>query len=143
MAFCIAVFKRPVATVASNVFSYSDLNPPLGEVNYMVEVVGVSCDPSRSLVYSRSNILDLLAQSVSEELNSIVKIFPNPTSTNITIQLDERDLGSQVIIFNALGQEVFSERIAFVNQLLNIEKLSEGFYFLKIEGRVLRLQIVK
>jgi len=119
------------------------LNPPIGETNYMVELVGVSCDPSRSLVYSRSNILDLLAQSVSEVMNSDFQIFPNPTSTNITIQLDERDLGSQVIIFNALGQEVFSERIAFVNQLLNIEKLSEGFYFLKIEGRVLRLQIVK
>jgi len=132
-----------VATVASNVFSYSDLNPPLGEVNYMIEVVGVSCDPSRSLVYSRSNIIDLLAQSISEELNSIVKIFPNPASTNITIQVNERDLGSQVFIFNAIGQEVFSERITSTNQLLNIEKLTEGFYFLKIEGQVVRLQIVK
>jgi hypothetical protein len=30
-----------------------------------------------------------------------------------------------------------------VNQTLNIEKLSEGFYFLKLEGHVVRLQIVK
>jgi hypothetical protein len=112
-------------------------------MNTMIEVVGVSCDPSRSLVYSRSNIIDLLAQSISEELNSIVKIFPNPASTNITIQVNERDLGSQVFIFNAIGQEVFSERITSTNQLLNIEKLTEGFYFLKIEGQVVRLQIVK
>jgi len=105
--------------------------------------MGVSCDPSRSLVYSRSNILDLLAQSVSEELNSDIKMFPNPASTRITIQVNESDLGSQVIIFNALGQEVFSERIAVVNQLLNIEKLTEGFYFLKMEGRVIRLHVVR
>jgi hypothetical protein len=132
-----------IATVASNVFSYTDLNPPIGEVNYMVEVVGVSCDPSRSLVYSRSNILDLLAQNVSEELNSIVKIFPNPASTNITIQVNESDLGSQVFIFNAIGQEVLSERITSTSQLLDIEKLTEGFYFLKLEGSVVRLQVVR
>jgi hypothetical protein len=132
-----------IATVASNVFSYTDLNPPMGEMNYMIEVVGVSCDPSRSLVYSRSNILDLLAQNVSEELNSTIQIFPNPASTQITIQTNESDLGSQVFIFNAIGQEVLSERITSTSQLLNIEKLTEGFYFLKLEGSVVRLQIVK
>jgi hypothetical protein len=132
-----------IATVASNVFSYTDLNPPMGEMNYMIEVVGVSCDPSRSLVYSRSNILDLLAQNVSEELNSTIQIFPNPASTQITIQTNESDLGSQVFIFNALGQEVFTERLNAINQILNVKNLSEGFYFIKVEGRVVRLQIVK
>jgi hypothetical protein len=132
-----------IATVASNVFSYTDLNPPMGETNYMIEVVGVSCDPSRSLVYSRSNILDLLAQNVSEELNFTIQIFPNPASTQITIQTNESDLGSQVFMFNALGQEVFTERLNAINQNLNVENLSEGFYFIKVEGRVLRLQIVK
>jgi len=132
-----------VATVASNVFSYTDLNPPMGEMNYMIEVVGVSCDPSRNLVYSRSNILDLLAQNVSEELNSTIQIFPNPASTQITFQLNESDLGASVFIYNALGQEVLVDRLNAVNQTLNIEKLSEGFYFIKVEGRVVRLQIVK
>jgi hypothetical protein len=132
-----------IATVASNVFSYTDLNPPLGEVNYMIEVVGVSCDPSRSLVYSRSNILDLLAQNVSEETKVTFEVFPNPASTYLTIQLNEKDLGAQVLVFNALGQEVLSERVSSVNQLLNIEKLSEGFYFLKIESQIVRLQVIK
>ncbi len=132
-----------IATVASNVFSYTDLNPPFGETNYMIEVVGVSCDPARTLVYSRSNILDLLAQNVSEELNSILQVFPNPASTQITIQINESDLGASVFIFNALGQEVLVDRLNAVNQTLNIEKLSEGFYFIKVEGRVVRLQIVK
>ena len=109
----------------------------------MIEVVGVSCDPSRSLVYSRSNIIDLLAQNISEELNSIISIFPNPASTNISIQVNESDLGSQVFIFNTIGQEVFSERIASVNQLLNIEKLTEGFYFIKLESSVVRLQVLR
>lgn len=132
-----------IATVASNVFSYTDLNPPLGEVNYMIEVVGVSCDPSRSLVYSRSNILDLLAQNVSEEMKGTFEVFPNPASTYLTIQLSEKDLGAQVLVFNALGQEVLNERVSSVNQMLNIEKLSEGFCFLKIESQIVRLQVIK
>jgi hypothetical protein len=109
----------------------------------MIEVVGVSCDPSRSLVYSRSNILDLLAQNVSEETKVTFEVFPNPASTYLTIQLNEKDLGAQVLVFNALGQEVLSERVSSVNQLLNIEKLSEGFYFLKIESQIVRLQVIK
>ena len=132
-----------VATVASNVLSYTDLNPPLGELNYMVEVVGVSCDPSRSLVYSRSNILDLLAQNVSETMNATLEVFPNPASTSISMKVQESDLGAQVRIYNSLGQEVLSERIASTNQMLNIENLTEGFYFLKLEGSVVRLQVVR
>ncbi len=132
-----------IASVASNVFSYTDLNPPLGEMNYMIEVVGVSCDPSRSLVFSRSNILDLLAQSVSEVMNFDFQVFPNPASTQITIQIKESELGATVVIFNSLGQEVLADRLNAVSQTLNIEKLSEGFYFLKLEGRAVRLQIAQ
>jgi hypothetical protein len=87
--------------------------------------------------------MNILASSISEDTRLSLQVFPNPASTNITIQVNESDLGSQVFIFNAIGQEVFSERITAVNQLLNIEKLTEGFYFLKLEGSVVRLQIVK
>ena len=115
----------------------------MGEMNYMIEIVGVSCDPSRSLVFSRSNILDLLAQSVSEVMNFDFQIFPNPASTQITIQIKESELGATVVIFNSLGQEVLADRLNAVSQTLNIEKLSEGFYFLKMEGRVIRLQVTR
>ncbi len=41
------------------------------------------------------------------------------------------------------GQEVLSERIVSTNQVLNIENITEGFYFLKLEGSVVRLQVVR
>jgi hypothetical protein len=110
---------------------------------YVIEVAGLGCDPSREMMSSRSNVMNLLASNISEETNSTIQIFPNPATTNITIQVNESDLGSQVFIFNAIGQEVFNERITALNQLLNIEKLTEGFYFLKLEGSVVRLQVVR
>jgi len=132
-----------IATVAGNILSYTDIAPPATEFLYVVEVAGLGCDPTREMLFSRSNVMNMLASGISEEAKLSFEVFPNPASTNITIQVNESDLGSQVIIFNALGQEVFSERIAAVNQSLNIEKLTEGFYFLKLEGSVVRLQIVK
>jgi hypothetical protein len=132
-----------IATVAGNILSYTDIAPPASEYLYVVEVVGLGCDPSREMMFSRSNVMNILASSISEDSNLSFQVFPNPASTNITIQVNESDLGSQVFIFNAIGQEVFSERIASVNQLLNIEKLTEGFYFLKLEGSVVRLQVVR
>ena len=136
-------FLFQYATVAGNVLSYADIAPPVNEILYVIEVASLGCDPSREMMYSRSNVMNLLASNISQETNSTIQIFPNPASTQITFQLNESDLGSQVIIFNALGQAVFSERLNAVNQTLNVEKLSEGFYFLKVEGRVVRLQIVK
>ena len=109
----------------------------------MIEVAGVSCSPDRSLVYSRSNILDLLAQNISEASHTTLEVFPNPASTSISMKVQESDLGAQVRIYNSLGQEVLSERIASTNQMLNIENLTEGFYFLKLEGSVVRLQVVR
>lgn len=132
-----------IATVAGNVLSYTDIAPPATEFLYVVEVAGLGCDPSREMMFSRSNVMNMLAQNISEELNSTIQIFPNPASTQITVQANESDLGASVIIYNALGQEVLVDRLIAVNQILNIEKLSEGFYFIKVEGRVVRLQIVK
>ncbi|MEY3835526.1 MAG: Secretion system C-terminal sorting domain [Bacteroidota bacterium] len=76
-------------------------------------------------------------------MNAILEVFPNPASTSISMKVQESDLGTQVRIYNSLGQEVLSERIASTNQMLNIEKLTEGFYFLKLEGSVVRLKVVR
>jgi hypothetical protein len=132
-----------IATVAGNVLSYTDIAPPAAEFLYVIEVAGLGCDPSREMMSSRSNVMNLLAANISEETNSTLQIFPNPASTQITFQVNESDLGASIVVFNALGQEVLADRLNAVNQTLNIEKLSEGFYFIKVEGRVVRLQIVK
>lgn len=132
-----------LGTLTGNLLSYTDIAPPEGENLYLVEVAGLGCDPSREMMSSRSNVMNLLASNISEETNSTLQIFPNPASTQITIQSNEIDLGAPIVICNAIGQEVLADRLNAVNQTLNIEKLSEGFYFIKVEGRVVRLQIVK
>ncbi len=132
-----------IATVAGNVLSYTDIAPPATEFLYVVEVAGLGCDPSREMMYSRSNVMNMLASNITEETNSTLQIFPNPASTQITFQANESDLGASIVMYNALGQEVLVDRLNAVSQTLPVENLSEGFYFIKVEGRVVRLQIVK
>lgn len=66
-----------------------------------------------------------------EELaNSLIRIFPNPASSNITIYTpgDSGDLK----IYNALGQEVHQQKLNSKEQKVNIETLPSGVYIVTI-----------
>jgi hypothetical protein len=56
------------------------------------------------------------------------KIYPNPTSKNITIQLLTGEL-KNITIYNNLGQKILSKKSLEVN----VENLKPGIYFIKIE----------
>ncbi len=132
-----------IATVASNIFSYTDLNPPTDESNYMVELEGVSCNPDRALVFSRSNVLNLLAQNIEETSALTFQISPNPASSSVVLKDKGIESAEQFEIFNVIGEIVMRERIVSENQIINIEQLSEGIYFLRCGGSFQRFQVVR
>ena len=132
-----------IATVASNILSYTDLNPPADEWNYMVEVEGVSCNPDRALVFSRSNVLNLLSQNLEETSTSTFQISPNPASSHVVLKNKRDESVDQFEIFNLIGEVVMRERIVSENQIINIEQLSDGIYFLKLGGSFQRFQVVR
>ncbi len=131
-----------LTTIASNLDSYTDINPPVGEVYYMIEVEGVSCDPQRTLVYSHSNILDA-SVGVNEYASSIVSLFPNPASTSINLQVNSELVGKDFIIYDAVGKVILKDKITSTLQIINTSELAGGNYILKVETRVVKLQISK
>jgi hypothetical protein len=62
-----------------------------------------------------------------------MKIFPNPATTFITIQIKEGIPIEQVIIYNHLGQKVLE--IKPVNNTVDVSKLKPGMYFLEVTTR--------
>ena len=64
-----------------------------------------------------------------EELN----IFPNPASNSITIETKNAELTSAVI-FDSKGTEVMKQELQNGNNKINLEKFSEGIYFIQITG---------
>jgi hypothetical protein len=122
-----------LTTIASNLDSYTDINPPVGEVYYMIEVEGVSCDPQRTLVYSHSNILDA-SVGVNEYASSILSLFPNPATASINLQVNSELVGKDFIIYDAVGKVILKDKITSTLQTINTSELASGNYILRIDS---------
>lgn len=105
----------------------------------------VSQEVANALFHNSDHIpvtMDLVV-SLNEDVNELnsnelsYDIFPNPASSEINLRFYQNNSGrANILLFNNLGQVVFSENI-FVNDCLsehviNVENLPKGFYFLKI-----------
>ena len=81
--------------------------------------------------------------SVNETLFNDVQIYPNPASTQITI-----DAGSNwnevtaLELYDLSGRKVWSERVNARTTLVNLSNFSEGIYILKLNGTAVRKKIV-
>lgn len=65
--------------------------------------------------------------------NNTLKIYPNPTQGQITIELDYT-ANNSIMIYNNLGAVVYKSTLKANKNDLNLEHLSPGVYILKIES---------
>jgi hypothetical protein len=116
-----------LATIASNLNSYTDVLP-LTNGYYMIEVEGVSCDPSRTLQTSRSNIINYELVGVEETTSSLMQLYPNPASESITLLVDATLLGEDYTIHDSTGRLVLKGKVAATTHAIDIRLLSSGLY---------------
>jgi hypothetical protein len=129
-----------LTTIASNLNSYTDVNPPSGETYYMIEVAGVSCDPTRTLVYSHSNILDT-SVGVEDYVSTAISLYPNPAQTSITLQVNTTLTGQEYIVFDAIGKVIYKNKIQSTNEIIQLENFNNGNYFVKVNEVVKRFVV--
>ncbi len=70
-------------------------------------------------------------------INTVIKIFPNPTIDNLTIELPTDTKKVQVIIYNMLGEVVMSQTRERVNNIkleISIGHLAQALYSIRIEA---------
>ena len=131
-----------LTTIASNLDSYTDINPPVGEVYYMIEVEGISCDPQRTLVYSHSNVITTNIDGVIE-LSNAISLYPNPASTSINLHVNSELIGEDCIISDAVGKVIYKNKIQSTNELIQLENFNNGNYFIKVNEVVKRFEVMK
>jgi hypothetical protein len=129
-----------LTTIASNLDSYTDINPPVGEVYYMIEVEGVSCDPQRTLVYSHSNVITTTTDGV-DELSYAINLYPNPATTSINLQVNSTLIGQEYVVFDAVGKVIYKNKIQSTNAIIQIENFNNGNYFVKVNEVVKRFVV--
>ncbi len=73
------------------------------------------------------------------QANNVISVYPNPVSqyfmiTSPQVQIDE------VEIFNTIGQLVKTQKLSQTNNVVNIEELASGTYYLRIynQGKFLK-----
>ncbi|MBI4929976.1 MAG: T9SS type A sorting domain-containing protein [Bacteroidetes bacterium] len=69
-----------------------------------------------------------------------VSVYPNPASTNVFVILSE---AKNLQLFNTLGEKVGSQQLAVGKNSIDVSKLQNGIYFLKIGNSVKRIVVNK
>jgi hypothetical protein len=77
---------------------------------------------------------------VEENLASNISVYPNPANDFVTVANAEN---ANIVIVNMLGEVVANVNNASSNQNIDISKLANGTYFVKVDGEVFKINVVK
>jgi hypothetical protein len=123
-----------LTTIQNNLNSYTDLNPPTGLVYYQIEIINPNnCSPTKSINYSssKSNITSNGQNDLLVITSDYISIFPNPTTSKITVKSSLELIGKEFTIYDQLGKEVMSGIITSEDTEIDLSNISEGVYLFK------------
>ncbi len=89
---------------------------------------------------SVSDITADCSMSVDELLANSNEVYPNPTTGMVSITNAE---GKSIVVVNALGQVVASIDNAADNQTIDLSGLCNGTYFVKVDGTVVKVNVIR
>jgi len=75
--------------------------------------------------------------------NKAIKLYPNPASSIINIEVEEQYVGEKLEIYTIMGQLIGSHKITQTHFLKDVSALSEGTYIVKINGQTDTEKLIK
>jgi len=70
---------------------------------------------------------------VDTDEENYFSVYPNPTNQIVTISLPSvKNQSSEVKVFDAIGKEILSTRVAGGNSTIDVSKLDKGIYFIQL-----------
>jgi hypothetical protein len=122
-------------TISASSTSYTDVNPPSGVLNYLVEAVNpTGCSPSARL--KSNNYSSSMSNTVMVNNNTGItaidnlnfSIYPNPTNDNLNIVFADAKIRT-IKVFDVTGRLLKSEKIAEKHNTLYLDNsMSAGIY---------------
>ena len=135
-----------LTTVPSNLTSYTDANAPGGLIYYQIEIESPNtCNPTKLLYNnSRSNISSNdLNVSLEENYSLGLKVYPNPTSIDFTIECDENFIGEEFILTDFSGRNLKSGTFNSNFEKVDLETFANGVYLIQVKNRNIQQRIIK
>ncbi len=108
------------------------------------EIVWVAEDPSGNRDSCSFHLIVTGGSTGIHEIDSDVKVYPNPAKNTLFIEFMETSSG-QISIFDALGRQIYSKKFNSSKLRLNTASLAQGVYTLKIKlpGRNIETKFIK
>ena len=76
-----------------------------------------------------------LTNLIKKEAN--FTLYPNPTKHILNIEISENLMNSKAIIFDINGKEIQHIKLTKTNETINIDQLSKGMYYIKLESNLI------
>ena len=95
--------------------------------NYAVEITSGTCT-------ERSECIEFDTLGLDEFLTSEVRVFPNPVSTKLTIEIVDNSDAIALDLFDVSGKLVLQKTVFNEAISLNMKNFPQGIYFLKVSS---------
>jgi hypothetical protein len=76
------------------------------------------------------------------ELNSTIALYPNPTSSELNIQINSSIIGNDLYIFDAVGKLVFKQQLLSTQTTVPVSNFADGNYVVRV-GEVVKRFVVE
>lgn len=127
-------------TTSSIVVNYTTA---IGSFTYFVTVVDDDgCDGYSDTI--QINVLDCSTAIIENNTLESIKIYPNPTENNLTINAGNSDSFITITLFDVYGKTILHKEFKG-EENVNLQSFSEGVYFLELkqEGKKQTKKIIK
>jgi PKD repeat protein len=95
---------------------------------YTVTLIASNCIFSDTI----TKTIQIGTNSMEENTNTSFEFYPNPTTHQITINVEKQLLGSVYTIYDYTGKSTLSGKILLEQSVIDLEYLSNGIYFINI-----------
>ncbi|MFK5856718.1 MAG: Omp28-related outer membrane protein [Bacteroidota bacterium] len=125
---------------AISIFKYNDNDSKSAAVRYandVYKIVYLGFDPSMGSTESMNEIVRRtndwfnFGVGVNEIFESLIKVFPNPASNNVTVE--SASIIKHISIYDISGRKVYSVSLNQNKVELNIESFDKGIYMIQLE----------
>jgi len=119
---------------------WTQINYPLAAYAGQQVYIGIQCVSNDSFVFMIDDINIDVGTAVNSDIAKAVSVYPNPANDFVTVANAEN---ANIVIVNMLGEVVANVNNASSNQNIDISKLANGTYFVKVDGEVFKINVVK